>query len=289
MENTLKKYQNMVETALNGYYTQNNEQKLIYDAMRYSLLAGGKRIRPVLTLEFCRAAGGNAEKALPMACGIEMLHTFSLIHDDLPVMDNDDLRRGKPTNHVVYGECTAVLAGDALCVAAFDAILSADLPALRLAKAAKTLAEAAGADGMCGGQILDMQGEGKDLTISDVNKIHELKTAAMIKAACKIGVIAAGGTEAQLKAAENYAEGVGIAFQIRDDILDITATTEEMGKTVGKDANAHKNTYASLLGLEECEKRIEQETESAKNAIKGSFEDTDFLCWFADKLAGRTY
>jgi geranylgeranyl diphosphate synthase type II len=224
-----------------------------------------------------------------MACGVEMLHTFSLIHDDLPCMDNDDLRRGKPTNHVVYGECTAVLAGDALSVAAFDAILSADLPALRLAKAAKALSEAAGADGMCGGQILDMQGEGRELTIRDVNKIHELKTAAMIKAACKIGVIAAGGTEAQLKAAENYAEGVGIAFQIRDDILDVTATTEEMGKTAGKDATAHKNTYATLLGMEECEKRIEQETESAKTAIRGVFDDTEFLCWFADKLAGRKY
>lgn len=289
MKNELKHLQNLIEKRLDGYFAGDSEQKLIYDAMRYSLLAGGKRIRPVLTLEFCRQSGGDIEKALPMACGLEMLHTYSLIHDDLPCMDNDDLRRGKPTNHVVYGECTAVLAGDALQAAAFDSILSAELDAASIVAATKELALAAGTEGICGGQILDMEGEGKSLSINQVNIIHSLKTASMIKAACKIGVIAGGGTEAQLKAAEEYAECIGLAFQIRDDILDVTATTEMMGKTVGKDANSSKNTYAALLGIPECERIVSEMTAKAKNAITGAFERPEFLCWLADMLADRAY
>ena len=289
MDKELKVLQTLVEEKLKGYFTGDGAQKLLYDAMRYSLLAGGKRIRPVLTLEFCRACGGDIEKALPMACGVEMLHTYSLIHDDLPCMDNDDLRRGKPTNHVVYGECTAVLAGDALQAAAFDTLLSAELPAEAVVKATRELTYAAGTEGICGGQVLDMEGEGKDLTIGQVNNIHELKTASMIKAACKIGVIAGGGTPEQLAAAEKYADSIGLTFQIRDDILDITSTTEIMGKTVGKDASSGKNTYATVLGIPECERIIAEETEKAKSAIKDAFDDPDFLSWLADKLAGRTY
>lgn len=289
MDKELKSLQEVVENSLAQYFTKDSEQKLLYDAMRYSLLAGGKRIRPVLTLAFCRSSGGDIEKALPMACGLEMLHTYSLIHDDLPCMDNDDLRRGKPTNHVVYGECTAVLAGDALQAAAFDTLLSADVSADALVAAARVLTNAAGTEGICGGQILDMDGEGKELDIGQVNIIHRLKTASMIKAACKIGVIAGGGTEQQYKAAEEYAEGIGLAFQIRDDILDITATTEIMGKTVGKDANSSKNTYAAVLGIPECERIIAEITENAKNAVRNAFEDSEFLCWLADKLANRKY
>lgn len=289
MKNELEHLQNLIEKQLAGYFVGDSEQKLIYDAMRYSLLAGGKRIRPVLTLEFCRQSGGDIEKALPMACGLEMLHTYSLIHDDLPCMDNDDLRRGKPTNHVVYGECTAVLAGDALQAAAFDSMLSAELDAASIVAATKELALAAGTEGICGGQILDMEGEGKSLSINQVNIIHSLKTASMIKAACKIGVIAGGGTEDQLKAAEEYAECIGLAFQIRDDILDVTATTEMMGKTVGKDANSSKNTYAALLGIPECERIVSEMTDKAKNAIIGAFERPEFLCWLADMLADRAY
>lgn len=287
MKNQLKYLQELTENYLAGCFTKDSEQKLLYEAMRYSLLAGGKRIRPVLTLEFCRQCGGDVKKALPMACAVEMIHTYSLIHDDLPCMDNDDLRRGKPTNHVVYGECTAVLAGDALQAAAFDSILSADLDAHAVVAAAKVLSEACGADGMCGGQILDMEGEGKELALKDISIIHSLKTAAMIKAACEIGVIAGGGTSEQLKAASEYAECIGLAFQIRDDILDITATTEEMGKTVGKDANSNKNTYASLLGIPECERIIAEMTEKAKAAINGVFDNTEFLCALADMLADR--
>jgi geranylgeranyl diphosphate synthase type II len=289
MENRLKALQAMAEEGLRSYFTGDGEQKRLYDAMRYSLLAGGKRIRPVLTLEFCRVCGGDMVKALPMACGIEMLHTYSLIHDDLPCMDNDELRRGKPTNHVVYGECTAVLAGDALQASAFDTLLSADLPAEAVLKAAKELTFAAGTEGICGGQILDMEGEGKALSIEQVNNIHRLKTAAMIKAACRIGVIAGGGNNTQLEAAEKYADSIGLTFQIRDDILDITSTTETMGKTVGKDASSGKNTYAALLGIPECERIIAEETEKAKAAIMDAFEEPDFLCWLADKLAGRKY
>lgn len=287
MKNQLKYLQELTESYLADCFTENREQKLLYEAMRYSLLAGGKRIRPVLTLEFCRQSCGDEKKALPMACAVEMIHTYSLIHDDLPCMDNDDLRRGKPTNHVVYGECTAVLAGDALQTAAFDAMLSADLDASAVVAATKVLANAAGADGMCGGQILDMEGEGKSLAINDINIIHSLKTAAMIKAACKIGVIAGGGTAEQLKAADEYAECIGLAFQIRDDILDVTATTEEMGKTVGKDANSNKNTYAALLGIPECERIVAEMTEKAKAAVNGAFENTEFLCGLADMLADR--
>ena len=200
------------------------------DSMHYSLTAGSKRLRAILVLEFCRICGGDVEKALPVACGVEMLHTYSLIHDDLPVMDNDDLRRGKPSNHKVFGEANAVLAGDALLTAAFGQLARAELPAERIGKAVALLSQRAGECGMVGGQVLDLAGEQLVLTEEEIYNVHRLKTGALISAACQLGVIAAGGTQEQLDAADRYAEALGLAFQTRDDMLDVLGDAGKMGK-----------------------------------------------------------
>jgi len=277
----------LTERALESRFTDDVPQKTLLEAMRYSLLAGGKRVRPVMLLAFCRACGGDAEKALPLACGLEMLHTYSLIHDDLPCMDDDTLRRGRPTNHVVYGEWTAVLAGDALLTAAFGEILSAPLPAEALIAAGRELAEAAGEKGMCGGQYLDMDGEGKNLPPEAVEAIHVRKTAALIRAAARMGVIAGGGTKKQMDAATAYAEAVGLAFQLRDDLLDLTSTAEVLGKSVGADEKNGKATFVSVYGAETCERMIADETEKAKGAVAAAFPGDTFLSALAEKLAGR--
>ena len=257
------------------------------EAMRYSLLAGGKRIRPLLVLEFCRIAGGDVEKALPVACAIEMLHTYSLIHDDLPCMDNDELRRGKPTNHMVYGECTATLAGDALQAEAFGTILRCDLPPAVKANCAEILAGAVGLDGMCGGQFLDMSWEGRALTEQELSEINIRKTGALLVAACQMGVAAAGGSELMLAAAGHYGSSIGMAFQIRDDMLDVLSTAEELGKPIGSDLEENKNTYMILMGREGCEKTIAKLTDFAKNVLDEAFEDTAFLKELADALSTR--
>jgi len=280
-------YKNLVEARLREYFLEDLPQKKLLESMRYSLLAGGKRIRPVLTLAFCEASGGRAEDALEFACAVEMLHTYSLIHDDLPCMDDDDLRRGRPTNHVVFGEYTAVIAGDALQAAAFETILKAPLDADKRARAALVLAKAAGAYGMCAGQQLDMEGEGKKLGLDDIERINMLKTAELIRAAASMGCIAAGATDAQIKAAEEYAEALGLAFQLRDDLLDLTSTPEVLGKNVGSDAESGKSTFVSLLGADKCSELIYENTEKAKAALRGAFSDTGFLEWFAQLLAGR--
>ena len=257
------------------------------DAMRYSLLAGGKRLRPMLVLEFCRVSGGDREAAMPVACAVEMLHTYSLIHDDLPCMDNDDLRRGRPTNHRVYGECTATLAGDCLQAEAFGAILRSSLPAERRAKCAEILAGAAGLDGICGGQYLDMLGEGKILSQDELNEINNRKTGALMIAACQMGVAAAGGSEAMLEAAGQYAAAVGLAFQIRDDMLDVLSSEQELGKPIGSDEKEQKNTFMAMYGEEKCREMIAKLTARAKETLRGAFGDTDFLCTLADSLAER--
>lgn len=281
--------QQRIEASLETCFTEDVPQKQLLESMRYSLLAGGKRIRPVLVEKFCEAAGGDPDRALPIACAVEMLHTYSLIHDDLPCMDNDELRRGRPTNHMVYGECTATLAGDALQCAAFQAILGADLSASIRAAAAKVLADAAGQDGMVGGQILDMEGEGRQLSLEEVKHMNALKTGCLLRAACVMGVLAAGCGEdsAEVRAAAAYADAVGLAFQIRDDILNVTSDEKTMGKPVGNDAESHKSTYVSLLDLETCEQEVLCQTELAKKAIQGVFADTAFLEALADYLAGR--
>ena len=287
---TAQEYKDRIDRALEEYFSTAAEQTPtggLAEAMRYSLLAGGKRIRPMLVLEFCRISGGDPEAALPVACAIEMLHTYSLIHDDLPCMDNDDLRRGRPTNHVVYGECTATLAGDALQAEAFGTILRCSLSADRRAACAEDLADAVGLDGMCGGQYLDMIGEGKRLNERELDEINSRKTGALLIAACRMGVHAAGGTELQLDAAARYGAAIGAAFQLRDDMLDVTSTEAELGKPIGSDLQEGKNTYVSLVGLDECERRITRLTEAAKTALSEGFSDTAFLDALADSMAVR--
>ena len=268
-------------------------------AMRYSLLAGGKRIRPILAMKFCEAAGGAMEEALDFGCGVEMLHTYSLIHDDLPCMDNVDLRRGRPTNHKVYGECVATLAGDALQAAAFQTVLSAEGPwqekgSFAPAVAAKILAEAAGEQGMCGGQYFDTIGDGKVLhTAEELTVINNKKTGALLRAACMMGVAASSGhrvvEERCFEAARVYATNVGLAFQIRDDMLDVIGSAEEFGKPIGSDASNRKSTYVTLLGLEECERRVLAYTERAKEALRACKwqGSTEFLCTLADAMTER--
>lgn len=285
---TANEYKKYVDAKLSEYF---KPLGLSYDglleSMHYSLTAGGKRIRPMLVLEFCRISGGNIEKTLPVACAIEMLHTYSLIHDDLPCMDNDALRRGKPTNHVVYGECTATLAGDALQAEAFGTIARSQLPAEARVTCVEILADAVGSDGMCAGQYLDMVGEHKLLSEDELNDINSRKTGSLLTAACRMGVAAAGGNKAMLEAAAQYGACVGAAFQIRDDILDVISTSEELGKPIGSDAQEHKNTYMTLLGEYKCMQMIEKLTDQAKNAVAGTFEDTKFLCELADSMVTR--
>lgn len=285
---TANEYKKYVDAKLSEYFKPSG---LSYDglleSMHYSLTAGGKRIRPMLVLEFCRISGGNIEKTLPVACAIEMLHTYSLIHDDLPCMDNDALRRGKPTNHVVYGECTATLAGDALQAEAFGTIARSQLPAEARVTCVEILADAVGSDGMCAGQYLDMVGEHKLLSEDELNDINSRKTGSLLTAACRMGVAAAGGNKAMLDAAAQYGACVGAAFQIRDDILDVISTSEELGKPIGSDAQEQKNTYMTLLGEYKCMQMIEKLTDQAKNAVAGTFEDTKFLCELADSMVTR--
>lgn len=285
---TANEYKNLVDLKLSEFF---NPSGLSYDgfleSMHYSLTAGGKRIRPTLVLEFCRISGGDIEKALPVACAIEMLHTYSLIHDDLPCMDNDELRRSKPTNHVVYGECTATLAGDALQAEAFGTIARSELPAENKIACVEILADAVGSDGMCAGQYLDMVGESKQLTEDELDDINSRKTGALLIAACRMGVAAAGGSGEMLEAAAHYGACVGAAFQIRDDILDVISTSEELGKPIGSDAQEHKNTYMALLGESKCMEMVEKLTNQAKSALCGTFNDTKFLCDLADSMVTR--
>ncbi len=286
---TTEEYRQRIEQALEACFQTREDFPLkgLAEAMRYSLLAGGKRVRPMLVLEFCRIAGGDTELAMPVACAIEMLHTYSLIHDDLPCMDNDDLRRGKPTNHKVFGECTAVLAGDTLQAEAFGTILRSELPTDRKAACAEILAGAVGLDGMCGGQFLDMQWEGRKLTEQELTEINSRKTGALLVAACQMGVAAAGGSSAMMDAAGHFGAAIGMAFQIRDDVLDVISTAEVLGKPIGSDVQESKNTYMALMGKEGCEKTIANLTAFAKQVLSEAFDDTDFLCALADALSTR--
>lgn len=279
----------LVEKTLGAVFRGYQPHADLYDAMDYSLLAGGKRLRPILTLECSRLCGGTDVSVLSLACAVEMIHTYSLIHDDLPCMDNDDLRRGKPTNHTIYGQATAVLAGDGLLTAAFETALGAAayLPAERVVKAVELLAVAAGPAGMVGGQALDMAGEGHALTLPEVEELQMLKTGALISAAAELGVVAAGGTQAQREAVRTYAGKLGLAFQIRDDMLDVTGDRDSLGKSVGSDRKAEKTTFVTLKGLEECGNMVKRLTDEAIGALSG-FDDPRFLEELARYLVGRT-
>jgi len=278
----------IVEDRLRELFTEaGSSYATLVESMRYSLLEGGKRVRAVICMKFCEAVGGRLEDALDAACAIELLHTYTLIHDDLPIMDGDDMRRGKPSNHIKYGEFTATLAGDALQAAAFETLAGSVLPAESVVEMVKILAHAAGAHGICGGQFLDLSGEGWHLTIDEILELYSMKTAALISAAARLGVIAGGGSNEQVKAADAYSQAIGLAFQVRDDVLDCVATAEELGKPIGSDIENDKSTFASLLGIEACEKMINKETNKAVTVLKSNFENADFLIRLAHVLAER--
>lgn len=250
LQTYLKQQKTIVEEALAGSLPVGKPEK-IYESMNYSLLAGGKRLRPILCLASCELAGGTTEMALPTACALEMIHTMSLIHDDLPAMDNDDFRRGKLTNHKVYGDDIAILAGDGLLAYAFEyvATKTRNVPAEKVLQVISRLGYAVGA--LVGGQVMDLESEGKtDVTAETLSFIHIHKTGALLEACVVSGAILAGASDSDLQRLSQYAKNIGLAFQIVDDVLDITSTSEELGKTVGKDLQAQKATYPSLWGIE---------------------------------------
>lgn len=287
-EERYEQYKNDIETALKQYFGVERGFGFdgLLDAMDYSLMAGGKRIRPVLTLELCRVCGGDMKEALPVACAVEMLHTYSLIHDDLPCMDDDELRRGKPTNHIVFGECTATLAGDALQAEAFGTILRCGLSAERRARCGEILAGAAGVDGICGGQFMDMIMEGKPLTNEELTDIQSRKTGSLLSAACMLGAAAAGAGEETIDRAARYGAALGAAFQIRDDMLDVLSTDAELGKPVGSDLHEKKTTFMSLYGEKKCAEMVSRLTELAEEEAF-SLGDGTFLTKIAHRLADR--
>jgi geranylgeranyl diphosphate synthase, type II len=287
----LAQRQALVETALERAVPLTYPEK-IYESMRYSLLAGGKRLRPILCLATCELTGGTVEMAMPTACALEMIHTMSLIHDDLPAMDNDDYRRGHLTNHKVYGEDIAILAGDGLLAYAFEHVAeqTKDVPAERLLQVIARLGRAVGAAGLVGGQVVDLECEGRlDTTVETLHFIHTHKTGALLEACVVCGGILAGAPAADLQRLSRYAENIGLAFQIVDDILDITATQAELGKTAGKDLQAKKATYPSLWGLEESRQQAKQLIEAAKAEMATFGEKAQPLLALADFITARTH
>lgn len=285
-EQQTKQYQAYIDQYLDGQIAQfaSEPQKKLFSAMRYSLLAGGKRLRPVFTFEFCRLCCGDWQKAAPLAAAVEMIHTYSLIHDDLPCMDNDDYRRGAPTNHKVFGEAMAVLAGDALLTDAFAVAAGARIPGLDMPRVIGVLANCAGSLGMVGGQVLDILSEERECTEQEILDIQSRKTGALINAACALGVLAGQGSEAQLQAACGFAGLLGLAFQIRDDVLDVIGDAKELGKATGMDEN--KNTFVRLYGLEKCQQRITDYTKKALELLD-VFEDTEYIQYLARSLTER--
>lgn len=264
----------------------------LYESMRYSLLAGGKRLRPILCLASCELSGGTIDMAMPTACALEMLHTMSLIHDDLPAMDNDDYRRGKLTNHKVYGDDIAILAGDGLLTYAFEHIArqTQGVGSDRILQVIIEITSAVGATGLVGGQVVDLESEGKsDVDVSTLNYIHTHKTGALLEACVVSGAILAGASSELLERLRQYAQNIGLAFQIVDDILDITATSEELGKTSGKDAQAQKVTYPSLWGIEKSKQESKALIEQAKAQLEGYGEAANPLLAIADFITARSY
>ena len=288
-------YRKLTEDALAHALSSENEQYYpsIFKAARYSALSGGKRLRPALTMEFCRVCGGTLEQAVPFAAALEMVHTYSLIHDDLPCMDDDDLRRGRPTNHKVFGEATAVLAGDALLNRAFETVLdpenTGNLPAETVLRAARCLAEASGMDGMIGGQIMDIESEGRQISQETLMLRQRMKTGCLIKAAAVMGCILAGRSDPEtLGAAECYADNLGLAFQIEDDLLDIEGDITKFGKPIGSDAENGKVTFPALLGTARCHELVRELTDNAIAALR-DFPAHAFLDDLANYLVSRDY
>lgn len=279
----------IIEKALNSYINGGRKKykEKVWESMAYSLLGGGKRIRPKLTLAFCSLCGGKQEDALPFACAVEMIHTYSLIHDDLPCMDNDEMRRGKPTNHIVYGEDMALLAGDGLLNMAFEIMLGSRLDPNTVVSAMSVMAENSGVNGMVGGQCIDLQSQGEKIDLKTLEAMDMGKTVALIRAACEMGVIIGGGNNEKLEAAAAYAQGVGMAFQIRDDILDVIGNAKELGKNTGMDAENEKCNYVSLLGPKRAQELVHEYTELAVTALNVFDNNGAWLKDFALEMENR--
>ena len=276
----------VVEESLTSFISgaENSPQKIIFDSMKYSLEAGGKRIRPVLLLETIKMMGGDCSAGIPFACAVEYIHTYSLIHDDLPAMDDDDLRRGKPTNHKVFGEAVAILAGDGLLNTAFE-IMSGEIlknNCVGSVKAMNVIASCAGVNGMIAGQIVDIESEGRSISYEELRYLHSKKTGALIKASVMAGAYIAGANEEELKAVERYSENIGLAFQITDDILDVTGNTSELGKNTGSDIQNDKSTYVSLFGIEKARLLAQDCLKDAVESL-GNFDSQRRL--FMEELA----
>lgn len=283
----------IVDQALSKFLpSAKTRPSTVHEAMRYSIFAGGKRLRPILSLAAAEACGGDYKNALAPAAAVECIHTYSLIHDDLPCMDDDDLRRGKPTSHVKYGEGVAVLAGDALLTIAFE-ILAKTPPTKRYDVGAyvSELADCAGSRHLIGGQILDLEGEGSDvlLTPTQLNYIHKSKTAALLTTSIRLGAMTANATEKRMEALTVYGQSLGLAFQVIDDILDVTQTSEKLGKSAGKDEATNKSTYPALFGLDKSRKKAAQLTAKAHDALRPFGKKADRLHEIADYLLDRDY
>ena len=286
-ENILKNDIRKVDNSLLSYLPDAKDgQYQVAEAMKYSLINGGKRIRPVLALEFARACGGTRNDCLPLACALEYVHTYSLIHDDLPCMDNDDLRRGKPSCHKQFDEATALLAGDALLTHAFEIISEAELSDDKKVMAVSLLAQNSGVSGMIGGQVIDLLFEQGNPNLKELLTVYKLKTGALISAACLLGCISAGADSSQMAAASKFAYSLGIAFQIQDDILDITGDEKKLGKPVGSDATNSKKTYATIAGLTKAQQDVKKLTDNAISQLD-AFEDAEFIKLLALKLVNR--
>jgi geranylgeranyl diphosphate synthase type II len=282
-------HQKQVDAALDRLLPRaTTRPKTIHEAMRYSIFAGGKRLRPVICLAAAEAVGGKTGPALPLACAVECIHTYSLIHDDLPAMDNDDFRRGKPTSHKVYGEGIAILAGDALLTIAFEMVAGAKAaPHYPAAALVRELAHASGSQALVAGQVADLEGEGRKLKLSDLQYIHENKTAALIASSIRLGAMSANATPKQLAGLTDFGRSLGHAFQVIDDILDVTQTTEKLGKSAGKDIAAQKATYPSLLGLDQAKKEADRLTRRAHAALKPFGKKAAALAAIAEYLLKR--
>lgn len=283
----LEEYGSLVNNEIVKYVPQANDgQYDVAKAMKYSLSNGGKRLRPILVLEFCKMCGGDIKKALPYACAVEFIHTYSLIHDDLPCMDDDDMRRGKPSCHKMYGEATALLAGDALLTHAFEICSYADLSDNQNLRAVSLLAQNAGVGGMIGGQVIDLKYENGDPSISEILTVHRLKTGALISAACILGCIAANADDEKIALASRYAYMIGTAFQIKDDLLDVLGDEAKLGKPVGSDADNDKTTYVTLVGADRAQQDVKTLTDKAKELLN-SFDNNDFMKTLSDYLVTR--
>ena len=281
-------YAKITEAALARYMPSGDApQKRLYEAMNYSIFAGGKRLRPMIMMMTAKMLGKSPDTVLPFACAMEMIHTYSLIHDDLPAMDNDDLRRGKPTNHKVFGEAEAILAGDALLTKAFEVVSEYDEDGVdksRVLRAIKVLAVSAGSEGMVGGQDIDIYGDLSEL--DKLKHMHSLKTGAIIRASGVIGAILSGADEKQIRAVDEYCYNLGIAFQIQDDLLDVLGNEEALGKPIGSDADNNKSTYVTLCGTEKSQKMQEEYIKKAKASLN-IFDNNEELLALADMLVNR--